>query len=121
MKNVLRNLYGCLLLVTLLGTGCWTAEPPAKQAQNPLAGWRTVRYGQPSLAIEKDYQEYIENLPTREKMAAAVSRYLENDSGQHAILVEVALRGTWWYHILVYAHDDRRINVIKYSQGHYQS
>jgi len=120
MKNLLRNTYGCLM-VLLLGAGCWTGEPPAKPAQNPLAAWRIVRYGQPGAAIEKDYKDYVEKLPTEERMAAAVSHYLENDSGQHAILVEVALKGTWWYHILVYEHDDTRANVIKYSPGKYRS
>ena len=109
----------CLWLAgIILAAGCGAPKP----APDPLAGWKPVDYKhEPDQVVEKDYRDYLDKLPPQERMAARPADYLENGTGQHAIVIELALNGHWWYHVLIYDQEDRRIKVVKYSRGRYRS
>lgn len=116
------NIVRCIFLVWLaavLGVvaGCVAPKP----ALNPLAGWKLDYNHQPGIAIERDYENYIGSLPTVERKSSGVGGYFQDGSGKHAIQIQVAVKGTWWYHILIYDRQNRRIQVIKYSPGRYRS
>jgi len=92
------------------------------QHSDPLAGWKldSDPYSGDQ-AIEKDYHDYIQQLPTEErKYAGPVSRF-EDGTGQHAVLITIAQNGTDWAHVLFYDKKDKRIKVMKYVMGHYRS
>jgi hypothetical protein len=111
----------CLLLLAVIFwiTGCSAPKP----APDPLVGWKRVYLSEPNKAIVEDYRDYIQKLPPTEKKF--VDEYsvdfFENDTGSHAIKIEVLLNGTYWEHVLVYDRNNKRINTIKYSAGHYRS
>jgi hypothetical protein len=106
-----------LLAAFVLVGGC--AKP--KPAPDPLVGWQGDFNEQPNQTIVSDYQDYIQKLPPTEKPYSGVNDWLKDGTGQHAIVIEVALNGTWWNHVLIYNKDDKRIKTIKYSPGHYRS
>ena len=87
---------------------------------NPVAGWQTDFNHQPVPAIDEDYQDYIQRLPPGERPFASVSDWLKDGAGQHAIVIRIALDGTWWNHVLIYDKDNKRIKAIKYVSGHYR-
>lgn len=107
-----------LMLATmlLLGFGCKT-----QKTTDPLARWQLDFGSQPDQAIEQDYQEYIQTLSPEERKFARAGHYYKDGTGQHALVAEIALNGTWWNHVLIYGKDNKRIKVIKYSIGHYAS
>ena len=113
MTRFISNFWLAALILT---AGC-----ASKPAPDPLAGWKSNYKHEPDLAIEKDYRGYIDKLPPQERLAARPADYLEDGTGHHAIVIELALNGQWWYHVLIYDQEDRRINVIKYSRGRYRS
>jgi hypothetical protein len=86
---------------------------------NPVAGWQVDFKGEPSKAVEKDYQDYLQKLPSSERPYAGVQSWLTDGTGQHAIVIAVALNGTDWGHVLIYDQNDKRIKVVKYIMGHY--
>jgi hypothetical protein len=88
---------------------------------DPIAGWQLEFNGQPDQAMEKDYQDYIQALPPEEKKFAGMGHYYKDGTGQHALVVVVGLNGTWWYHVLIYDKNGKRVKVIKYSPGGYRS
>jgi hypothetical protein len=82
----------CLLSAALFCVlGCTTSKP----TPNALAGWRTAWKEQPDQAVERDFQQYVQSLPPEEKMASKPGSYLEDGTGQHALVLEVAVKGTW--------------------------
>jgi hypothetical protein len=114
------NHYGLVLALaaTLVwGCGCCTSKP----TPDPLAGWQGDFSEQPDKLIVDDYQHYIEKLPSEERKCARVSDWRKDATGQHAIVIEVALDGTWWEHVLIYNKDSQRIKIIKYCNGGYRS
>lgn len=88
---------------------------------NPLAGWKVNFDHDLDQTIVKDYQDYIEKLPPKEKKFAYLNHTFENGTGQHAVQIEIPLNGTWWEHVLIYDKDNKRIKTIKYSPGGYRS
>ena len=88
---------------------------------DPIAGWKQDFQNQPDQTIVSDYQEYIQKLSPDEKLHARVNDWREDGSGQHAIVIEIALNGTWWHHVLIYDKNDKRIKTTKYITGHYAS
>jgi hypothetical protein len=120
IKNPINNLaLVCLMLMPMfiLGFGCNTSKP----TPDPLAGWQMDFNSQPDQMIEMDYQDYIQTLTPDERKFARAGHYYKDGTGQHALVVEIALNGTWWNHVLIYDKDNKRIKTIKYSPGSYRS
>jgi hypothetical protein len=99
--------------------GCTCAAP--KPIPDPLAGWSFDFNHEPDQTIVRDYQDYIQKLSSDERTSSRVSQYLKDGKGQHAIVIEIALNGTWWKHVLIYDKDNKRVKVIKYRNGGYRS
>ena len=106
----------CVLLISIVGcTG------PA-QHPDPLAGWDRDFYSGPSeQSIEKDYQDYLQALPSRDKGFIGSVVFYKDTTGQHAVDVKLGVNGTWWDHILFYTKDNIRIRVIIHKNGGYRS
>jgi len=79
-----------------------------------------------SKAITDDYQDFINKLPIRKDHANHSESYwidevsvFEDGTGQHAVVIQIPLDGTWWKHILIYDKNNVRIKTIKFASGHY--
>jgi len=107
----------CLLSAIVWLSGCGKAESNT----DPVAGWKQDFQSQPNPTIVSDYQEYIQKLSPDEKLHNRVSDWRTDGTGQHAIVIEIALNGTWWHHVLIYDKSDKRIKTTKYIWGHYAS
>jgi hypothetical protein len=105
--------------ILLLASICWTGCEVFARHSSPLVGWKGDDDEQPNQVIVNDYQNYLQKLPSNERNHARVSDWVKDGTGQHAIVIELALNGTWWYHVLIYDKDNKRIKVIKYVSGHY--
>ena len=86
---------------------------------NPIAGWKPD-FSPPPIyqAIEKDYNDYIQTLPPKERQSIGPIVFFEDTSGQHAVEITIGLNGTNWEHVLIYDKDNKRIKIIKYISGH---
>lgn len=110
-----------VLSVALLGNaGCATSTP------NPLAGWVFCTGKEEANLIAElgdDYHNYIQKLSPQERnhVHDYDIRFFKNESGQHAVKIEVALHGAYYEHVLFYNRDNKRIKVIIYSGGRYSS
>ena len=51
----------------------------------------------------------------------APSHFMKTGLRQHAVDIEIGINGTSWKHILIYDKNDKRVKLIKYSPGTYQS
>ena len=95
-----------------------------KPTPDPLVGFHIAALYTPdsNKAITEDYKDYIQKLPPEEKKFAFLYNVFEDGTGQHAVKIEVDVNGTdRWFHILIYDKDNKRIRVIKYYNGRYQS
>jgi hypothetical protein len=72
-------------------------------------------------AISDDYHDYISKLSPEERKYVGPLQFFEDGAGQHAVEIEIALNGTWWFHVLIYDKNNQRVKVIKYSPGGYRS
>ena len=45
--------------------------------------------------------------------------FLEDDTGQLAVKIEIGLKGVWWEHCIIYGKDHKRVKIIKYKDGGY--
>jgi hypothetical protein len=73
-------------------------------------------------AITDDYKDYIQKLSPKETQCLGPVFYFEDGTGQHAVRIESDKDGKdCWYHILFYDKDNRRVKVVKYFYGRYQS
>lgn len=88
---------------------------------DPLVGWKIDFNQQPSQAIVKDYENYIQELPNKERNVAHINHFYKDGAGQHAITIIIGLNGVWWRHVLIYDKNDKRIKTVKYSTGGYRS
>jgi hypothetical protein len=105
-----------LLAMFLCGFGCSSSKPTT----DPLTGFHRASKN-PDQIIEKDYQDYIQKIPPKEKDFVGSVEFFEDGTGQHAIDISVGVSGRYWRHILIYDKDDKRIKTIKYKTGAYQS
>ncbi len=129
MRNTTRFIFNVSLLAILwAAAGCAVFELGAPQwarskpPSDPLADWQPADYiAQPNETIVRDYQDYIQKLPSEERENAGLIRFFRDEAGQHAIKIIVPLKGTEWDHILIYDKDNKRIQVIKYASGNYRS
>jgi hypothetical protein len=103
----------------LCGFGCSSPKP----TPDPLAGFHVSSLGNldNNKAITDDYKAYIRTLSPEERKYLGTIFFYEDGTGQHAVEITIGLNGTWWEHVLIYDKDNKRINAIKYSTGHYAS
>jgi hypothetical protein len=108
-----------LLAVVVMIAGCALQKP----TPDPLAGFHRSDVGNldDNKAITDDYEAYIQTLPAVEKKYSRVSGYYQDGTGQHAVQIEIPLNGRWYYYILFYDKDDKRIKVVRYVDGGYRS
>jgi hypothetical protein len=122
MKTSVKSFW--LFLPILFAGFVWTVGCAglARQHPDPLAGWKPDFDSRPSdQAIEKDYQNYIQKLPTKERISAGPVESFQDGTGQHAVRIIIGINGTVWENVLIYDKDNKRIKVIKYSNGGYAS
>jgi hypothetical protein len=122
LNNPVKNfapVFLMLVAMCLLGFGCNTSKPAA----NPLAGWKIDFNEQPSQAITRDYQDYIQKLPPEERTFVGPVFYLEDGTGQHAFDAEVSIKGknASWHYAFIYDKENKRVKVVKYGYTKYQS
>jgi hypothetical protein len=116
--NIHRYISYILLATFVLVVGCEYKPPP-----DPLAGWN-LDFSPPGPSdkiIEKDYQDYIQKLSPEEKRNVSPLHVYKDGTGQHAVDFAVGVNGRYTRHILIYDKDNKRIKVIKYKTGWYQS
>jgi hypothetical protein len=117
-----------LLTMLVLTAGCawpwvfFTGKGP--QHPDPLEEWKLC-WSQDSNKLNKaivdDYQDYIQKLPAEEKKFIGPIQFFEDGTGQHAVRIEIALKGIDWAHVLIYDKENKRMRVIKYAAGRYMS
>jgi hypothetical protein len=106
MKKMIKyfNTIGLIFaLCAMVISGCSCSAP--KPTPNPLAGWQ-IEFKPVDSSVEKDAQDYMQKLPPEEKKYASWGYYYKDGTGQHAMEIEVALNGTWVYHVLIYDKDN---------------
>jgi hypothetical protein len=121
MKNMIKYsnyFWFGLTLCMMIISGCSCSAP--KPVPDPLARFHAA-YGKVDQLIVTDYQNYIQTLSPEEKKYMGPTQFFGDDAGQHAIQIQIALYGTWWFHDLIYDKDNKRIKTIKYSPGKYRS
>jgi hypothetical protein len=107
----------CILLAAIVWiVGCVSTT-------NPLPAWKADLDENPNQTIVKDYQDYIQKLPPKERNYIGPVFYLEDGTGQHAISVEVFVKGknASWHYAIIYDKENKRVKVIKYGYARYQS
>jgi hypothetical protein len=116
MEKINRLIFSFLLATIVWTAGCTMFA----RHSDPLVGWKPEFNSRPSdQIIEKDYQDYIQKLPPKERTSAGPIFYFEDGTGQQAVKIEIGVNGTSWVHVLIYDKDNKRIKVIKYVAGHY--
>ena len=117
--NITRFIFCILLAASFLVGGCSASKP----TPDPLAGyhWCSLVTLDSNKAISDDYRDYINKLPPEERKYVGPLQFFEDVSGQHAIMIEVALNGTDWAHVIFYDKNNKRVKAIKYVAGHYAS
>lgn len=122
MKKITKLSSFAVIALTLCATVIFGCRCTPKSS-DPLAGFRIDALYTPNSnkAIEDDYKDYIQKLPPDEKKYARVNGYYIDNAGEHAVVVEVDLNGTAWYHALFYDKNNKRTKVTKYVGYHYMS
>jgi hypothetical protein len=109
-----------LLMASMCVVGCTSLT----HHSDPLAGWHWTFSQDPAKldrTIVDDYQDYIQQLPARERKHVGDIFFFEDGTGQHAVRISILLNGTEWAHILIYDKDGKRIRASKHRAGRYRS
>ena len=117
--KITQFIFSFLLVIFLCGFGCSSSKP----TPDPLAGWQKAYGEDPDQAIEKDVQDYIQNLPPKQKGYIGTQFFYKDGNGQHAVSIEIfeGNKNASWQHLLIYDKEDKRIKVIRYGHIKYQS
>jgi len=120
MRNI-QFIFCFLLAIFLCGFGCSSSKP----TPDPLAGWQKD-YSPPGPSdaiIERDIQDYIQNLPSNQKGYGGSQIWYKDGKGQHAVSVEIfeGNKNASWQHLFFYDKENKRIKVIRYGHIKYQS
>jgi hypothetical protein len=126
MKTIIKysNSFGIALALCMMAiSGCSCSAP--KPTPDPLAGWQKD-YSPPRPSdqiIEKDIQDYIQNLPPSQKGYIGTQTFYQDGTGQHAVSVPIfeGNKNASWKHVLFYDKDNKRIKVIRYDYEKYES
>jgi hypothetical protein len=112
-----------LMMVTmfLFGFGCNTSKP----TPNPLAGFHEIDRKElnSNKVLSIDYKDYIQKLPPKQNGYIGTVFIYENETGQHAVCIEIfeGNKNASWQHVLFYDKEDKRIKAIRYGHVKYQS
>ena len=120
LKNSVERFGFLVLFATLFWVvGCASPKP----IPDPLVGFHVAVFFTPdsNKTITDDYKAYIKTLSPEEQKFAGPIEFFEDGTGQHAVLIHIGINGTWWQHVLIYDKDNKRIKMVKYSRGGYQS
>ena len=117
--KITQFIFSFLLVMFLCGFGCSSSKP----TPDPLAGFHidALHALDSNKAITDDSQDYIKKLSLKNGDFVGAVEFLEDGTGQHAVDIAVGASGRWWRHILIYDKADKRIKVIVYKTGGYQS
>jgi len=115
--NKIAAVFLMLMAIFFCGFGCSSSKP----APDPLAGWKLDFSRQTNQVIVDDYKSYIEKLPSKQKGFIGSVHGFVDATGQHAVDISIGVNGRWWRHILIYDQENKRIKVISYKTGWYQS
>ena len=85
-------------------------------------GWHFYSRTKVSEAILSDYKDFIRSLPAEKRIATGDVSFFEDDSGQHAVSIELfAGRNHSRLYAIFYDQRDRRLRVTKYGYRKYSS
>ena len=118
--KIARLVFCFLFAILVCGFGCTSSKP----TPDPLTGFHVsdLQNLDSNKAITDDYKGYIQKLSPEEKRYVGVYGFYEDGTGQHAVKIETDIDGKdCWYHILFYDKDNKRVKVVKYFNGRYQS
>jgi hypothetical protein len=110
-------IFRCCAVILLLVwmPGClFNDQPP-----DPLVGWHNYSIDKVPLRITEDYKKYIKTLPAEQQEFVGPLFFFEDDTGRHAVKIQIALYGTWKEHVIIYDSDNKRAKVISYNGGRY--
>ena len=119
-KNPIKNFAPVFLMLAamfIFGFGCNMFKP----TPDPLTGWKLIGFEPPNKSIENDYKDYIQKLSTGGKNGLGSIQFFEDETGQHAVRIEIAINDADRAYILIYDKESKRIRVIKYTTGRYMS
>ena len=94
---------------------------------SPLKNWRgitTFDHAPVPDAIRQDALAYFQTMPPGERPPTddlGMVTYLEDGTGQHAVVVDAPRDGERWQYALIYDRNNWRVKVLRYSVGSYQS
>ena len=116
MVNNLALIFLALMTMFICGCGC---NPPP----DPLVGWQKAYGEEPNQTIENDFHDYIQNLPAKDNNHVGPIFYYKDGTGQHAINMEIFVKGenASWHYVIIYDKENKRVKAIKYGYGSYQS
>jgi hypothetical protein len=143
LRNPIRiSLFILLVAGFVLLAGCESTE----STKNPLTGWKSVapigyKVGEMSATIDTlpgyktisdDVQSFVNMLPVHRTYydtgGYCERRYcywiqritlFEDGNGQHAVVIEIPVEGTYQNYVIIYNKSNERIKTTRFSSGHY--
>jgi hypothetical protein len=112
------------LFILLAASICWTGCEMFASHTNPLVGWQKDYNSRPGdQVIEKDCNDFIKTFQPVGERPAQITGLYKDGTGQHAANIEIFKyhQNASCQYFLIYDKDDKRIKVIKYGCGSYQS
>ena len=91
---------------------------------NPLDGWIYNYVGNTNAALEKDFEAYIQSLPSDQKKQTRYVNWFKNGTDNDAVQITIATHWMYsrnipsWKHVLFYDQSHTRTHVMKYEKGH---
>jgi hypothetical protein len=103
-----------ILLFLICMPGCLLGHQ-----SDPLAGWHYYSIDKVPMEITEDYKKYIKTLPKEQQEFVGPLLFFKDDTGRHAVKIEIALYGTFKEHVIIYDSDNKRAQVISYNGSRY--
>jgi hypothetical protein len=112
--------FTAIFIALLCVAGCATPAP------NPLTGWSFCTGKERDIlqiSLSEDYHDYINKLPPKVRYYVQDYniRFFKDGTNQHAVKIEIPLKGSYIQHVLFYDNQNKRVKVIVYSDGKYAS
>jgi hypothetical protein len=107
--------------MVIFGCQCSTPRPEP----DPLIGFHVSSLGNldSNISITDDYKDYLQKLPAEQKGYIGTIFFYENESGEHAVNIQIfeEYKNASWQHVLLYDKNNKRIKVTRYGHVKYQS